>query len=62
MILDVASVRFSPQLVALVQQAIAPSEDVQLLRKFLRQVVQLSDEQEVSALLAQFFPNPQKAQ
>ena len=55
-ILDVVSDRFSPQVVAQVQQAIAPSEDVQLLRKFNRQLVRLSDEQEVSALLAQFFP------
>lgn len=56
MILDVVSDCFSPQVVAQVQQAIAPSEDMQLLRTFLRQVVRLSDEQEVSTLLAQFFP------
>jgi len=55
-ILDVVSDNFSPQVVAQVQQAIAPSEDVQLLRKFHRQVVRLSDEQEVSALLAECFP------
>jgi len=61
-ILDIASDHFSPQVVAQVQQAIAPSEDVQLLRKFNRQMAQLSGEQEVLALLAQFFPNAQEAQ
>ncbi|HWS82941.1 MAG TPA: hypothetical protein VN207_01635 [Ktedonobacteraceae bacterium] len=62
MILDVISDRFSPQVVAQVQQAIALSEDVQLLRQFNRQVVRLSDEQEISTLLAQFFPNSQEEQ
>jgi hypothetical protein len=56
-ILDVVSDHFSPQLVAQVQQAIIPVQDVQLLRQFHRQLMQLSDEQDVSALLARFFPN-----
>ena len=62
MILDVVNDYFSPQVVEQVQQAIASSEDVPLLGKFLRQVVRLSDEQEVLALLAQFFPNSEEAQ
>jgi predicted transposase YdaD len=62
MILDVVSERFSPEVAAKVQQAIAPSEDVPLLRKFLRRVVCLSDEQAVLALLVQLFPNAQEAQ
>ena len=61
-ILDIVGDRFSSQVVAQVQQAIAPCEDVQQLRTFLRQVVRLSDEQEVPALLAQFFPNAQGVQ
>jgi len=56
MILDIVSDRFSPQVVAHVQQAIAPRQDAQLLKRFLRQLVQLSDEQEVSALLTLCFP------
>ena len=55
-ILDIASDRFSPEVVAHVQQTIAPSQDVQLLRKFHRQLVRLPDEQDVSALLSQCFP------
>ena len=55
-ILDVVNDRFSPQLVAQVQQAIAPSQDLQLLRKFHRQLFGVSDEQEVSALLTECFP------
>ena len=54
-ILDVANDRFSPQVVAQVQQAIAPCQDVQLLRTFHRQLVRLSDEQEVSTLLTKCF-------
>jgi len=54
-ILDVANDRFSPQVVAQVQQAIAPCQDVQLLRTFNRQLVRLSNEQEVSALLTKCF-------
>jgi predicted transposase YdaD len=55
-ILDIASDRFSPEVVAHVQQTIAPSQDIQLLRKFHRQLVRLPDEQDVSALLSQCFP------
>jgi len=55
-IFDVVSVRFSSQTVAQVQQTIAPVQDVQELRKFLRQLARASDEQEVSALLTQWFP------
>jgi hypothetical protein len=54
-ILDVANDRFLPPVVAQVQQAIAPCQDVQLLRTFHRQLVRLSDEQEVSALLTKCF-------
>ena len=61
MILDVVSDCFSSSVVAQVQQAIASSEDVQQLKKFNRRVVRLSDEQEVLALLAQFFPNSEEA-
>ena len=58
-ILDIADDLFSPPVVAQVQQAIAPSQDTEQLRKFLRQLVRLSDEQEVLALLAQYFPASQ---
>jgi hypothetical protein len=55
-ILDIMSARFSPQVQAKVQQAIAPIQDVAQLRKFLRQLACLSDEQEVSVLVEQCFP------
>jgi len=55
-ILDIVSARFSSQIVAQVQQGIAPVQDVEQLRKFLRQLARMSDEQEVSALLTQCFP------
>jgi len=55
-ILDLVSDRFSAQIVAQVQQTIAPAQDVQELRKFLRQLARASDEQEVQALLTQWFP------
>ncbi len=55
-ILDIVSARFSPQVQAQVQQAIAPIQDVALLRKFLRQLACLSDEREISALVEQCFP------
>lgn len=55
-ILDIVSAHFSPQVQAQVQQAIAPIQDVAQLRKFLRQLACLSDEQEVSALVKQCFP------
>jgi len=55
-ILDIAGARFSAPVQAQVQQAIAPIQDVALLRKFHLQLACLSDEQEVSALLEQCFP------
>jgi len=55
-ILDVVGDNFSPEVVAQVQQAIAPSQDVQLLRKFHRQLFRVSDEQEIFTLLTQCFP------
>ncbi len=54
-ILDIAGARFSPQVQVQVQQAIAPIEDIGLLRKFHLQLASLSDEQDVSALLEQCF-------
>jgi len=56
-ILDIAGARFSAQVQAQVQQAIAPIEDIGLLRKFHLQLASLSDEQEVYALLEQCFPS-----
>jgi len=61
-ILDIANDLFSLPVVVHVQQVIALSQDTEQLRKFLRQLVRLSDEQEVSALLAQFFPISEEAQ
>jgi predicted transposase YdaD len=55
-ILDIVSDSFSSQVVAQVQRTIATNHDAQQLRRFLRKVVRLSDEQEVSALLAECFP------
>jgi predicted transposase YdaD len=55
-ILDIVSDSFSSQVVAQVRRTIAASQDAQQLRRFLRKVVRLSDEQEVSALLAECFP------
>lgn len=55
-ILDIVSDSFSSQVVAQVQRTIVTCQDAQQLRKFLRKVVWLSDEQEVSALLAECFP------
>jgi predicted transposase YdaD len=55
-ILDIVGDSFSSQVVAQVRRAIATSQDAQQLRRFLRKVVRLSDEQEVSALLAECFP------
>ena len=54
-ILDIANDRFSAQVVSQVQQTIASIEDVQQLRKFLRQLAGVLDEQEVKALLTQCF-------
>jgi predicted transposase YdaD len=62
MILEAVGARFSSEVATQVQQAIAASEDVHQLKMFLRGVVQLSDEQEVSALLTQLFPNAQDEQ
>jgi hypothetical protein len=55
-ILDITGARFSAQVVTQVQQAIAPIQDMELLRKFLRQLACLSHEQEVLALLERCFP------
>jgi predicted transposase YdaD len=55
-ILDIAGARFSAQAQAQVQQAIAPIQDVALLRKFHLQLACLSDEEEVYPLLGQCFP------
>jgi predicted transposase YdaD len=55
-ILDVVRGGFSPQVVEQVQQVITASQDEGRLRKFLRRVVRLSDEQEVLDLLAECFP------
>jgi uncharacterized protein (UPF0335 family) len=55
-ILDIISDSFSSQVVAQVRRTIAACRDAQQLRRFLRKVVRLSDEQEVSALLAECFP------
>ena len=55
-ILDIAGARFSPQVQAQIQQAIAPIQDVTQLRTFLRQLACLPGEQEVPALLEQCFP------
>ena len=62
LILDIISIRFSPQVVAQVQQAIAPSRDMQQLKMFNQQQLLLRDEREVLALLPQLFPNSQEAQ
>ncbi len=55
-ILDVVGDRFSPQVVAQVQQTIVAVQDAQLLRMFHRKLVRASDEQEIFALLAEYFP------
>jgi hypothetical protein len=55
-ILDIVSDSFSPQVVEQVQHVITASQDEEQLRKFLRRVVRLSDEQEVLDLLAECFP------
>jgi hypothetical protein len=56
LILDLVSAGFSAEVVSQVQQAIAPIQDAQQLRKFHRQLARVSDEQAVLALLAQCFP------
>jgi hypothetical protein len=52
----VVSAHFSPEVVAQVQRTIAPIQDVEQLKKFLRQLVRASDEEEVYISLAQCFP------
>jgi len=54
-ILDIVRVRFSAQVVAQVQQTIAPLQDMEQLRTFLRQLALISEEQEVYALLTQYL-------
>ena len=54
-ILDLVGARFSSQVVAHVQQAIAPSQNVEQLKRFFRQLIRVSDEEEVYASLAQCF-------
>jgi len=56
-ILDIVSDRFSSEIIAQVQQTIAPVQDVQQLRTFLRQLARTSDEEEIPALLTQSFPS-----
>ena len=56
MILDLVSDRFPALVVSQVQQTIAPSQDIEQLKRFHRQLARVSDEQEVPALLAQCFP------
>lgn len=55
-IFDVMSDRFSAQALAQVQQTIAPIQDSEQLKKFLRQLSRVSDEHEALALLARCFP------
>jgi hypothetical protein len=55
-IVDITHARFSPQVQAQIQQAIAPVEDMALLRKFHLQLACLADEQGVAALLDRCFP------
>jgi len=54
-ILDLVSARFSSQVVAHVQQTIAPRQDIEQLKRFFRQLLQVSDEEGVYASLAQCF-------
>ena len=54
-ILDLVSARFSSQVVAQVQQTIAPTQDIEQLKRFFRQLIRVSDEEEVYASLARCF-------
>src|SRR3954447_24264929 len=45
-IIELVSDRFPAQIVAQVQQTIAPAQDTEQLKKFLRQLARASDEQE----------------
>ncbi len=53
-ILDIATGRFSTSVVNYVRRTIAPSHNIDELRKLLRQLARVSDEQEVYPLLEQF--------
>jgi len=55
-ILGLVSARFPALVISQVQQTIAPVQDTEQLKKFIRQLARVSDEQEVPALLAQSFP------
>ncbi len=55
-ILDLISDRFPALVVSQVQRTITPIEGVEQLKKFLRQLVRTSDEEEVYISLAQCFP------
>jgi hypothetical protein len=55
-IIDLINDRFSTQVVTRVQQTIAPSQNIEQLKKLHRQIARVSDEEEVYALLTQFFP------
>ncbi len=56
MIIDLINDRFSTQVVTQVQQAITPSQDIEQLKKLHRQIARVADEEEVHALLSQYFP------
>ena len=57
-ILDFLEARFSMSVYMQVRQAITPIQDVAQLRNFSRQLVYLSDRDEVLALLKRCFPTP----
>jgi ribosomal protein L29 len=59
-IVDLVSDCFSARVVSQVQQTITATQNIEQLRKFLRHVARTSDEQEVAALLAQYFPPQQQ--
>ncbi len=54
-ILDLISDRFPALVVSQVQQTIAPTQDIEQLKRFFRQLIRVSDEEEVYASLAQCF-------
>src|SRR5689334_9417200 len=56
MIIDLINDHFPTQVVTRVQQTIAPSQNIEQLKKFHRQIARVSDEGEVYALLSQYFP------
>jgi hypothetical protein len=60
-ILELASESFPAQVVSQIQQTITSSQNIEQLKKFHRQIVRISDEQEVLALLAQCFPSDGEA-